>query len=333
MWYPQELVKVSRQIEHITKPSTEVFEHYVTSQTPVIIDGALDGQRASSAWTCEYLKNRIGDGECEVFVKGAADGQEGGTASYKFAEMKLGECIERMSTPGEAPPLFWPNERYYLYRVPPRLFDPVLDDLAVPDFASCVRSIEESNLYISQHGHITPPHMDFCAGLVAQVRGRKRILLWDPSQWANLYLNPFGQVHQRQSQIDISKPDVARFPLFLQARALEGVLEAGAAIFIPFGYIHCLHSDTFSMLVEYAWGSRYLERIRNTLMNRGLLSYCTNTPGVTARLLVQGILHRLVYGRRVMHDNDPPSILDCAVWLGDQVRRANASSAATLHPA
>jgi hypothetical protein len=325
VWYSEELVKISRQIDRIGKPSTDAFERYVASRTPVIISGALDDQKAASAWTCEYLKDRVGEGQCEVYVsKGTAGGHGSDAAQYNFAKMALGECIERMSTPGKAAPLFWPNERYYLYRVPPRLFDPVLDDLAVPAFASCVRSIEESNLYISQHGHLTPPHMDFAAGLVTQVRGRKKVLLWDPSQWSNLYLNAFGQTHARQSPVDVSKPDIARFPLFLRASALEGVLETGDALFIPFGYIHCFYSDTFSMLVEYAWGSRYLERTRNTLASRGMLSYCTNTPWITSKLLVNGVVNRLVYGKRVMHDNDPPSILDCAVWLGGGVRRARA---------
>jgi hypothetical protein len=325
MWYPEQLVRISGQIERVGKLSTDAFKRYMASRTPVIINGALDGQKAPSTWTYEYLKDRIGETECEIYVsRGIAGGQGPDADNYRFVRMKLSECIERMSTPLQTTPLFWPNERYYLYRVPPRLFDPVLDDLAVPEFTSCVRSIEESNLYISQLGHLTPPHMDFAAGLVTQIRGSKGVLLWDPSQWSNLYLNPFGQIHSRQSQINIGKPDVARFPLFLQASALEGVLEAGDALFIPFGYIHCFYSHAFSMLVEYAWGTRYLERTVGTLTSRGLSSYCTDTPWITFKLLVQGVLHRLAYGRRVMHDNDPPSILDCAVWLGGQVRRAKA---------
>jgi hypothetical protein len=322
MWFPQDLVRISGQIEQVDRPTKDVFKRHVASGTPVIIHGALDGQQAWSTWTPDYLKARIGDAECEVYVTpedrftGGEDPD--GEARGKFAKMKLSDCIERMSTPSQATPLFWPRERYNPYKVPARLFASLVGDLAIPEFIPYRRSIDESNLWMSQQGNITLPHSDFAENLLTQICGRKHILLWDTSQWSNLYLNPLGQTHSRQTQIEITKPDVTRFPLFSQARALEGFLEPGDGLFIPFGYIHCVHSDTFSISVNYWWGGSSLEKMRSTLFSP-LFSYCARTPWVSSKLVVQGALRRLSRRTRVVN-NKVPAIIETAVRLGDQVQ-------------
>jgi hypothetical protein len=337
MWYPEKLVGITGQIERIERPSKDAFRDYVARRTPVIIRGALDGGKAWPAWTNDYLKNCFGDAECEVYVSSAGPDCEGYASKgstgadsaeeehYAFVKMKLSECIERMSAPGQAAPLFWSNERYFLYRVPSRLFEPILRDWVAPEFLSAVGAVDESNLWISQPGNITPPHMDFAANLLTQIRGRKSVLLWDPSQWSNLYLTNIGQTPSRQSQVDIAKPDVAKYPLFLQARALEGVLDPGDGLYIPFGYIHCLYSDTFSILQEYIWGSRYLERAMGTITSGAMLAYCAHTPWVTCKVLVNGALRRLGYGMEAAQGSKRPSIIDSAVRLDSQVHQTRAA--------
>jgi lysine-specific demethylase 8 len=321
MWYPRDLVNISGQIERIRKPSKEAFRRYVASRTPVIVEGALNGdgapdsRTAVSTWTCDYLKHRIGDNEVEVHV--AKDGLYD-EDHHKLVKMKLSDCLDRLSTPAQTKPLFWPKERYYLYRAPLGLFGPVLGDVATPEFIPFSRSGDESNLWMSQAGNITPPHMDFVENLLTQVRGSKSVLLWDSSQWSNLYINHFGQEHARQSPIDITKPDVSRFPLFSRARAIEGVMEPGDALFIPFGCIHCVRSDTFSLAVEYSWGNRPLDRIR-TILTSPLLSYWAHAPWVSFKLLARGTLRRLVGNRtKPVHDTKVPSVMDTAVPLSER---------------
>jgi hypothetical protein len=43
MWYPEQLVGISGQIDRIDKPSKDEFKRYVASRTPVIMGGALGG--------------------------------------------------------------------------------------------------------------------------------------------------------------------------------------------------------------------------------------------------------------------------------------------------
>jgi hypothetical protein len=318
MWYPEHLVKVSGQVERIGKPTKEAFERYVASGTPVIVEGALgggavDARTGRSKWTCDYIKSRIGDNACELYVsRGGLYDQ----ANHKVVKMNLSECIDRMSAPSQATPLFWPNEHYYLYHPPSRLFAPILADLAVPEFIPWDPAKDESALWISQPGNTTPPHSDFASSLLVQVLGEKRILLWDPSQWSKLYLSRLGEFPGRESPIDVTKPDVTKYPLFSEARALEGVLQPGDALCIPFGYIHCPRSETFSIAAEYWWGNRGFDRIRSTVTGP-LLSYCADTPWVSFKLLVQGaIRRRLSKGENLASDPaNVPSIIDTAVRM------------------
>src|SRR2546426_83025 len=102
MWYPKQVVRVSGQLDRIDTPSKDAFRRYVASGTPVIIRGALDGQKAWSTWTSQYLRNQIGETDCEVCVcqEGQfAGGEPSDKQPYRFVQMKLSECIERMSAP------------------------------------------------------------------------------------------------------------------------------------------------------------------------------------------------------------------------------------------
>jgi hypothetical protein len=293
----------------------------VVRGTPVIVTGAIDstgGQSACAKWNLDYLKQRLGDAQCEVHVSppNRCPGSEIPLEESKYVRMGASECIERMSAPDRIPPLFWPNERYYLYRAPTACFDPILSDIVTPDFIPFNRATDESNLWFSPAGNITLPHIDFVDNLLVQVRGHKHMLLWDPSHWRNMYVHRIGEPRARQSQVDPMKPDFARFPLFAQARAQHCVLNPGDGLFIPFGYIHCVYAATFAISINYWWGGHALSRLRSTLRNRGLVGYLANAPWTAATTVAHGILRRLK-GGDVTHDRNDPSVIDTVIKLGN----------------
>jgi hypothetical protein len=86
---------------------------------------------------------------------------------------------------------------------------------------------------------VTRLHCDLMTSFLAQVRGRKRVRLFSPSQHPRLYaLNAFN--HYQPCLVDAAHPDLTRFPLFAQARALDVVIGPGDLLIVPTGWYHCV---------------------------------------------------------------------------------------------
>jgi hypothetical protein len=87
-------------------------------------------------------------------------------------------------------------------------------------------------------GHVTPAHYDEQQNLLAQLCGRKRVVLWAASDARSLFPFPLRHAHDRQSRLDLDGEggvgaDDVRFGRFAAAPAFEALLEPGDALFIP----------------------------------------------------------------------------------------------------
>ena len=84
-------------------------------------------------------------------------------------------------------------------------------------------------------GTITRTHYDAASahGWLGQVVGRKLFILYSPADTPYLYSIP-GELETQQSDVDPLAPGVdGVHPLYIHARPLAIVLEAGQAIVIP----------------------------------------------------------------------------------------------------
>lgn len=101
-------------------------------------------------------------------------------------------------------------------------------------------------------------HQDLPDNLACVVAGRRRFTLFAPSQVANLYVGPLEHTlaGQPTSLVDLSQPDLQRFPRFAEAseHALVAELEPGDAIFVPSMWWHGVESlEPVNLLVNYWW--------------------------------------------------------------------------------
>lgn len=64
--------------------------------------------------------------------------------------------------------------------------------------------------------------------ILIQIRGRKRVILWPPSDIDCMYMTG-----DKSLVTQVDSPDLQRFPLFVKARRYECELLPGDAIFIP----------------------------------------------------------------------------------------------------
>jgi len=103
------------------------------------------------------------------------------------------------------------------------------------------------NLWVGAGGHTECLHYDPTDGTLIQLHGSKRIVLFPPSQTANLYPFPF-YVHLRHgmrvrswfSRVYPDRPDFEAFPKLRHALddRYDLVLEQGEVLYIPAGWWH-----------------------------------------------------------------------------------------------
>jgi hypothetical protein len=134
-----------------------------------------------------------------------------------------------------------------------------------------------ASIWIGNRSRI-PAHQDVPDNLACVVAGRRRAILFPPSQLANLYIGPldFTPAGQAVSLVDFAAPDFERFPRFAEAleHAQVAELDAGDAIFIPSLWWHHMEGlDAFNVLVNYWW--RQSPAWMDTPMNALMLAIMT----------------------------------------------------------
>jgi hypothetical protein len=102
------------------------------------------------------------------------------------------------------------------------------------------------------------PHFDLTENIGVVMAGRRRFTLFPPDQLPNLYPGPleFTPAGTPVSMVDPHNPDLARYPLYVEAAKLAqvAVLEEGDGIYIPFHWWHAVDSlDRFNAFVNYWW--------------------------------------------------------------------------------
>ena len=124
---------------------------------------------------------------------------------------------------------------------------------------------------------VTPLHHDFNDNLYVVVEGRKHFTLFPPAQAPNLYTR--GQLLEVEqngniryasmegmphlSQVDLVKPDMARFPRYAAAETtrLELDLEKGEMLFLPNGWFHRVASHGRHIAVSFMAVTPAAERL------------------------------------------------------------------------
>jgi len=99
----------------------------------------------------------------------------------------------------------------------------------------------ETSLWLGPSGHTEPLHYDVGHGTLMQLHGAKRVILFPPTEAANLYPFPQGgPIPPHFSRIDTDRPDFSTFPRYREAltRRVELILNHGEVLFIPSKWWH-----------------------------------------------------------------------------------------------
>lgn len=90
-------------------------------------------------------------------------------------------------------------------------------------------------------------HYDTLDNVLCQITGRKKVTLFPPSQYNNLYM-----VNSSSAVLSVESPDLRQFPKFIEAtkHGFQAILNAGDMIFIPALWFH--HIETIESEDDYS---------------------------------------------------------------------------------
>ena len=149
-----------------------------------------------------------------------------------------------------------PNERYYLRTLHSPKFVEMFRD-CIPDcYPLNPEMLEHVNFYVSGAGIVTNLHVDGKSGCIVQLKGRKRVYVFPPSDRQHMAFYPPTHPLMRRSTIDckLSEAVLDQYPSLKNCQGWEYVLEPGSWLYIPAQWIHyveTLDPETYSLVVRF----------------------------------------------------------------------------------
>ncbi|KAI4877965.1 hypothetical protein NFI96_020743 [Prochilodus magdalenae] len=224
-------------------------------------------------WTVDYLAEKGGDKDVKIHVSSVPQ-MDFLHKNFIYRTLPFGEFVRRAAA-AEHPEFFISKDESYYLRslgedarkvtLPVLLYDlcssfgsqepadlkkqfpELAGDFHVPPFFEPDRFFS-SVFRISSPGLQLWTHYDVMDNVLAQVSGRKRVVLYSPQDALHLYLSG-----DKSEVLDIDSPDLEQFPDFVKARRYECVLEPGDLLFIPALWFHNTLALEFGVGVNIFW--------------------------------------------------------------------------------
>ncbi|KAJ8012438.1 hypothetical protein DPEC_G00042770 [Dallia pectoralis] len=239
-----------------TGVDSEVFRRDIyPMRRPVVLRGVALGP-CLDKWTLEYLAER--GGMCGVKVHVSTVPQlDFRNKNFVYRTLPFDKFIQRAAEKKHPDFFLCEEERYYLrslgedVRKEPadlnKQFPDLAEDFHIPEFFEPDQFFS-SVFRISSCGLQLWTHYDVMDNLLAQVTGKKRVVLYSPQDALHLYLSG-----DKSEILDIDSPDLGRFPEFVKACRYECVLEPGDLLFIPALWFHNTLALQFGVGVNIFW--------------------------------------------------------------------------------
>lgn len=249
-------IDLSLKVDRVENISQEEFqEKYMKAQKPVIIKNFFGKDSPIyNKWSFDYFIDELGDLEVGIFDDENSDRDD--SKSYKKADMtmKFGEYLNLLQ---EKPT----QKRIFLFNIFKHLPE-LKKDITYPNLG--VNFIKKLPfVFFGGKGALTRIHqdMDMSNVFLTELKGRKRVVLFDPYYSNLLYRYPFG-VH---SSVDPDNPDYERFPGLNNVKGYECIIESRDTLFMPSGYWHHVEylEGSFGVAVRSLSPTRKLRGLYN----------------------------------------------------------------------
>lgn len=242
----------------------EFLEKYYSKNRPVILCGLMDGWRATTRWTPEYLKSTCGEEIVEISSGRNDNPLFEIEANKHLRKLRFAEYVD-MVTSGKETNDFYITARNGFFERPGT--QALLDDIDVFSEYLDPSCKPSSHFWYGPKGTVTPFHHDSLNILLAQLQGRKRIQMIPMNEL--LYMYNKGGVY---TSIDAEAPNHERFPKYKKAQRQQVDLMPGEVLFIPVGWWHHVRaldtsiSISFTRFVfpnQYKWAHPKMDGMHN----------------------------------------------------------------------
>jgi hypothetical protein len=227
--------------------SDEFLDRYYAANRPVILTGEMSDWPALAKWTPEHLQRTVGSQTVEFQGDRSQSGQFEIHKDAHRREMPFDRLIDLLLRPATG------NDAYLTAYNSARnraALSSLHPDMGFPE-KFLTREVDEPNgmMWIGPAGTLTSLHHDLTNNLIAQVVGRKRLLVLPAAEVGKLY----NHLHVFSEIADLEDPAVAlsQFPRLADARFSEVTLLPGEMIFMPLAWWHQVRSLDFSVTVTY----------------------------------------------------------------------------------
>jgi len=230
----------------------ELETRFMRPGVPVILTRQMNGWKALE-WTPEVLKQRVGSVVLPI--------QEGNMeqAPTILGEARLHEYLDEILL------LDGPTAARGKYMAQFDLLACCPELGADLDFAEVFPAgrLLYTFGWIGPAGTVTGLHKDDSHNVLAQLYGRKKVLLFSPRNDPWIYQSRKYDYGARLSYVDAEAPDYARYPLFRNVECEEVVIGPGEMLFIPLGWWHQVRSLEPSISVS-CFAQSYFEYLKTT---------------------------------------------------------------------
>lgn len=251
-------------VDKIDAISNQLFlERYIKQNRPVIIRGAIEHWDAIGKWDIHYLHELMPGALVKGFKIIGSKYDINPSKGSVIEDVSIESCLESH----QHHDLDWGTA----IACPISLLDERLrKDYTIPEY--CKDYSVDSMLFMGPAGLITPLHQDFRENLYALIGGKKRILLFHPSE----RLHPYCRLSKLYnfSQVDPEHPDYQRFPDLYDCQPYLVELKAGDILYIPSLWWHYLRNEENAVAINFWWQTgwkRMLSKVINLL--KGLFRY------------------------------------------------------------
>ena len=251
-----------RALERVPAPPPDEFvRRFQRRRRPVVLTGLTEGWRPADEWTAERLARDYGDAEVVAAVLAAGAVTHDDERGVPFRRVALAELVASLAQPGAgshyvmAPTWNFPPAFAREYRVPPYC-------AGAPHL--------RAKVWVGKAGTVTPMHRDVPHNLHVHLSGRKRWLLFAPSESSHVYPRGLLSGAPNFAAVDPERPDWTRHPRFRDATAYSTVVEPGETLFIPYGWWHHTRTLDDAVSMNFWWGGRIVRvaAIASTMFKR-----------------------------------------------------------------
>jgi hypothetical protein len=224
---------------------------------PALLSGFARNWALFSLCTPAFLRTSLGDGIVTLLASSASGDDRGFLQeTARRVRMPGSEAIDTIFSHPKS------DARYYFWGISIRELDTAFD----ASIGKYHWDRSATSIWVGQKGNITRLHYDIWHGLLAQLTGRKRVVLFPPNESSNLYCDPlFSWSSRPPSKLptDCLRTDKHLFPKFCNVRRYyETVIGPGDVLYIPPLWWHEVESLDNSISIPLRYSPHWSEVVR-----------------------------------------------------------------------